>query len=587
MKDEREIHLQGISLSKGIALGIPYFLPVIQEDDVPEFSIAKGDIDNEIARYRNALLFSRKDLETLQDHLILEGSSEAVTIIDTHIQMLEDPIITSQVEEKIRESNQNTESVFTSIITEYKRRFSKNTDPIFRQRFADVTDVTQRVLGHLIPERKTNMVHIPENSIIFSQEISPSDTAAAQVDYVMGIVTEVGGSTSHAALIAKAKGIPFVTGIEISKIQEYQNCFIIVDGFKGKLIINPRPETLAEYKKIIKKLITQEKRLEKESKLCAKTIDGEKVHVLANVGSAADLDMLMKYGAGGIGLVRTEYFLLQNRNFLLSEKLQYSMYKRCIEKAAGLPVVIRIFDLGGDKFPDLVYYKEKEVNPFLGCRGIRFLLKNQEILKIQFRAILRAAVHGDVQILLPLISDVREVLETKKILENVKKEMIAEEVEIREDIPIGCMMEVPSAVLTCDILAKECDFFSIGTNDLVQYTLAVDRANPAVHNLHDPFHPSMLRMIQMLVHESKVHNKKLSVCGEVAYKPLFIPLLLGLGILHFSCPPRYISLVKKIVRKCSLQETSQDAKEALQLSTSQQIYEFIRKKYGKVFPEEF
>lgn len=586
MKENVELVMQGVSLSKGIAMGSPYFPPVQKEEPIPAFAIAQGDVDQEITRYRNALFSSRKDLETLQDHLITKGSSEAITIIDTHIQMLEDPVMTTDVEEKIRTSNQNTEFAFTSVITEYKSRFSKNANALFLQRLADVTDLSQRVLGHLIPNRKPNLVEIPESPIVFSSEILPSDTAFAEAHSFLGIVTETGGMTSHAALIANAKGIPFVTGIDISQVKEFSPSWVIVDGFEGKLILNPDQETIDLYKKKVRKLIQQDRKLAKESLLSAQTKEGKEIPVFANIGSIADLDILEKQGSAGIGLLRTEYFLLQNRNLLHSEKLQYNLYHRCLEAANGSPVVIRVFDLGGDKFPDLVYQKEKESNPFLGCRGIRFLLQNQEILRTQFRAILRVAVHGEVRVLLPLISDKQEIVQTRKIWESVKKEMLLEERKIRGDIPIGSMIEVPSAALTADILAKESDFFSIGMNDLVQYTLAADRSNSTIDHLHDPFHPSLLRMIQTVVKEGKMQKIPISLCGEIAYKPIFVPLLLGLGITHFSCPPRYIPMIKKIVRKCSMEEAKKNAEQILQFSASEQIRDFLMKQYGKILPKD-
>lgn len=585
MNFEKEIHIQGVSLSKGIAIGLSFFLQRSEPESVPEFSVSVSDVDREIARYRKALFSSCKDLESIQNHLRKEGSSEAVTIFDTHIQMLHDPMITMNVEEKIREEGQNTEAAFTSVITEYKNRFSKTTDSFFLERLADVTDVSKRVLGHLTSTKKTQIQKIPEGSIIFAAEVSPSETAEAHSQVVVGIVTEVGGPTSHAAMIANAKGIPFITGIDMKQVKDHPLQLMIIDGFQGKLILNPLPETLSTYKKMKKQLSSQEEEIERDANLHAETEDGHGVHVLANIGCISDLEGLTRQGAGGIGLVRTEYFFLQNRSFLLSEQKQYLTYVKCIEKAEGLPVVIRVFDLGGDKFSDASFSKED--NPFLGCRGIRFLLRNKEIFKIQFRAILRAAIHGDVHILLPLISDVKEVMQAKEIFENVKEEMLCEEETIRGDIPFGCMIEVPSAVLTSDILAKQCDFFSIGTNDLLQYTLAFDRTNPAVHSLHDPFHPSLLRMISHLVKEAKKQKKRVSICGEIAYKPFFIPLLLGLGIIHFSCPPRYIPHVKKVIRKCNLKESTKLAQKCLKMSTSTQIYEYLSQRYRGEIPEDF
>ncbi len=584
---DEEIRLQGAPLSKGIAIGVPFFLhaPIIEEN-IPEFSIAVSEIDNEIDRYRRALFSSRKDLEELQNNLVKEGSSEAVGIIDTHIQMLDDPMMTVHMEERIRQTHQNTEAVFHSVIRDYQKRFSKHTDAVFQERLTDVMDLSKRILNHLNHVKKTPIQDIPPNSIVFAKEIVPSDTAAAQASRVMAIVTQIGGGTSHAALIARAKGIPFVASIDVKLIQDIKGKCIIVDGVSGDVIINPTPETLAKYRKLKSRLQAKEKLLQKNSNFCAKTIDGYSVQVMANVGSMHDLDLLDKHKASGIGLVRTEYFFLQDSHFLLSEKEQCASYEKCIEKAAGLPVIIRVFDFGGDKFPDLFFSKEKEANPFLGCRGIRFLLKNKEILKIQLRAILRASVKGDVRILLPLVADITEIREIKKVLGEVTKELSLQN-EPYKLVPMGCMVEVPSAAMMADILAKEVDFFSIGTNDLMQYTLAIDRSNPSIEYLHSPIHPSLLRMIKMLIVEAKFQNKPVSICGEIASNPLFVPLLLGLGIRCFSCPPRYISVVKQMIRKCYVIEAYQAAQDALAFGTSEEIYGFLKEKYARIVPDEF
>lgn len=581
-----EIRLQGAPLSKGIAIGVPFFLPSVLEELVPEFSIPLSAIDDEIARYRRALFSSRKDLEHLQNHLTTEGSSEAVGIIDTHIQMLDDPMMTTHMEEKIRQMNRNTEAVFHSVIHDYKKRFTKHNNPVFQERLTDVMDLSKRILNHLNPTKRSSMEEIPLNSILIAHEMVPSDTAAAQATRVMAIITQIGGNTSHAALIARAKGIPFVASIDVKYFQNHEGQCVIVDGRSGDIIINPSSETLSKYRKLKSRLQAKETLLQKRSSVVAETIDGHQVHVMANVGNFQDLDSLHLYGAGGIGLVRTEYFFLQNSNFLLSEKEQYEAYLKCLEKAKDTPVIIRIFDFGGDKFPDLFFSSEKEVNPFLGCRGIRFLLKNQEILKIQLRAILKAARHGDIRILLPLIADVSEVILLKKILQDVVLELELQGEEFQRKVPVGCMVEVPSAVLISDILAKEVDFFSIGTNDLMQYTLAVDRSSPAVDYLHFPIHPSLVRMIKMLVVEAKYQNKPLSICGELAANPLFVPLILGLGVRYFSCPPRYISAVKQVVRKCYLVETYHTAQEILTLSTAEEIQSLLMQKYGRILPQE-
>ncbi len=582
MNSQKEVRIKGFPVSEGIAIGIPLFW-VLEEESIPAVPITLGEVDDEINRYRNALSSSREDLHRLKKDLVQEGSEEAVTILDSHIQMLEDPLITTNMEEKIRQMMQNTESVFHSVMTDYENRFTRTTESIFQQRMADVVDLAKRVLSHLSPysPKRFSFADVPPNSIIFAKELLPSFTATAHVSRVSAFVTQVGGGNSHAALIARAKGIPYVASVNLQEVQSMDINCVIVDGKSGEVILNPSPETLEEYKHKKTDLKTSVQTWQKAPQYASETIDGCQIRVLANIGHSSDLDNLEELGAEGVGLFRTEYLFFQNRTLFSSQDEQYRAYAALIEKVGNRPLVIRVFDFGGDKDPDFLEQTEKEPNPVLGCRGIRFLLRHREIFRTQLKAILRAATQGNVRILLPLISDLNELTEARRLIEEVRGELKLKGYRVSDDIPVGCMIEVPSAVLICDALAKHCDFLSIGTNDLIQYTLGIDRSNPGMNDFCYPAHPSVIRMIKMVITEAKRHRKSVAICGEIASNPIFIPLLLGLGVAELSCSPRYIPLVKRAIRQTRLLDAFELAQHVLTLNSSLDISQVLLEAYNK------
>lgn len=542
-----EIVIMGVAVSEGIAIGRPLFVGQ-EEAAVPEFPIALGEVDGEIARYRRALSFSREDLRRLQESL--EGSAEVATIIDAHIQMLEDPMMTTDMEEKIRLMLQNTEAVFDSAIKDYGNRISQITDPFFQQRMSDVMDLAGRILGHLSKKPLGNMEDIPPESVVFTEELTPSD-AAAPVSHVLAFVSCRGGVSSHAALIARAKGIPYVSSIDISACKKVTCHQVVVDGELGVVIFNPTQDTLNRYQ-LRKRDLARLEPKKAEGGLSVQTKDGCPVGVYANFGSMSDLERFSESQADGIGLLRTEYLFLEDPQFIQSEERQREIYREIIDKMNGAPLVMRVFDFGGDKTPFWDSSRTLEENPALGCRGIRYLLRNEALLKTQLRALFRASITGDVRILLPLVSDIRELIEVRRIMQEIGEELTVEGVAHRSDLSMGCMIEVPSAVLLCDVFAKKVDFMAIGTNDLVQYTLGADRNNPLTQGLLYPAHPSVLRMIKMVVAECRRLNCPVSICGEMASNPLFIPLLLGLGVTEFSCSLRYLPMIKETISKQSL-----------------------------------
>lgn len=590
VKSSDEIRLQGTPICAGIAIGCPFFF-TFMDDVIPEFTIAVEEVGDEIARFRRALKRSRQDILRLQKQLEMDGALEGAAILDTHLQMMQDPALTTEIEKKIRETLKNTESIFQRVIHDYEEKFNRISDKFFRERFKDIQDIYRRIMGHLRESVRISLADIPKNSIVFSHELAPSDTAEARHDCVSAFVTEVGGETSHAAIMAKAKGIPYVASLDFDHLEGVRHSTVIVDGRTGDVILNPSKQTLRKYRELQKQLTEHFKNLEDVGGLEAETIDGYQVRLSANVEMLNEIEMLHEYGSCGVGLFRSEYIFLAEDSFpsedaFPPEEEQFEAYYGIVKNMNGLPVVIRTFDIGGDKFKDFEKLRH-ETNPFLGCRAIRFLLNEPEIFRTQIRAILRASAFGEVRIMFPMISGLPEFLESKKFVLETQEQLRKEGVAFGENIKLGCMVEVPSAAITCDLLAKECDFLSIGTNDLVQYSLAVDRGNQQMSYLYTPTHPGVIRMIKMIVAEGHKNGIPVSVCGEIAADPRFTALLLGLGVRELSVAPRYTPVVKNAIRNTSIVEASHLAEQVLGIPTAEEIQELLVQEHQKSFPDDF
>lgn len=572
---EEEIHFKGIPVNGGIAIGRSILLSEGDHASIPNFPITAGEVEAEIERYRRALSRSRKDLKKLQENLATEGSSDAVLILDAHIQMLDDPLMTTHMEEKIREMLKNTESVFHTVIKDYEARFAQMSDDFFQQKSSDVKGLTDRVLRHLCLLQKTELEEIPPNSIIFAKELIPSDAASVQASRVSAFVTQNGG-TCHAALIARARGIPYVASIDVDKLQEAHGKCVIVDGLTGDIIVNPSSNTLEKYEDLRMRLTQQYQALEGQRELSSETQDGIQIALYANVNSLEDANELANSGCAGIGLFRSEFLFMNDHALFFDEYRQQLYYETLISKVSGAPCVIRFMDIGGDKYPELFQGNIQEANPALGCRGVRFLIQRPEIFQIQIRALLKAAVQGDVRLLIPFVSDIEEIWEVKRLIEYVKVELEAEGAIYKKQILIGCMMEIPSAVMVADHIGEEIDFFEIGTNDLNQHTLGIDRSHPTFGNVRFPLHPSLLKMIQVVVLSGQKCHKPVTICGEIASNPQFTELLLGLGIRAFSCAPRFLPALKQAIRRSNIEKSIQIANEALSMRTAAEIDSLLK-----------
>lgn len=578
----REICLDGRVVARGIAIGIPFILDQF-ESVIPETRIMQAAVEAEIERYRHALKESRDDILRLKAELMQEGIKDGVSVLEAHLQIIEDPLLNEQIEGEIRSSKKNAEFIFQQTIEGFHKKFQALDDPFFQSRFEDVQDISKRVLAYLREMKRTTLADVPHNSIVFSNSLSPSEAAEAKRQDVMAFVTQLGGATSHTAIVAKAKGIPYVANVNFTKLRGMDKVqMAICDGLTGKVIVDPTEKTLQYYRALKNQIQSQQDALTNANSQKAATPDGHTIRLTANVEIADDFSLLTQFGAEGVGLFRSEYIVLQ-RGCFPSEDEQYEIYKSLVEHAGGHSVVIRAFDIGLDKVACSLK-GNPELNPALGLRAIRFLLQEKELFKSQMRAILRVSSLGDVRILFPMISCLNELLDAKKVVREAYEELKSEGVSLAEHVKIGCMIEVPSAALIADLLAKECDFLSIGTNDLTQYALAVDRSNQSMSTLYTSTHPGVLRLIKMVVQEAKLQGVPVSVCGEIASDPRFVPLLLGLGITELSVSCRFLPVIKHVIRHTKQVEAVALVKELLALSTAHEIQDALVCEYQRNIP---
>lgn len=578
MQLSQEVIVKGRSISRGIAIGRPFFL---NRDDFTIFEtyIPTAHTHREIERYRQALSRSKQDIKRLQKQLEIESATEGILILEAQLEMIQDPLLTSEIEKEIKKSKKNVEFVFQQALLKYQERFKSLDDSFFAERFQDLQDLSRRIFSYLHESGNLSLNDVPPNSIVCSLELTASDAASASSFNVSAFVTETGGLTTHAAIVAKAKGIPYIANVNLQEIKENAPQIMIVDGLSGKIILNPSDENLNEYEKLKDCMQHQVKSLEEVTKWPAETFDGYAIRLCANLDMTHEIDLIHHLGGEGIGLFRSEYIFLP-KNEIPTEEEQFQVYRRIVGGMKGLPVVIRTFDLGGDK-ASFHLPLPVERNPFLGCRATRFLLKEKELFKAQLRAILRASVSGNVSILFPMISTLIELREAKNMLQEVQKEL-----NIHQPLRIGCMVEVPSAAMLVDHLAKECDFLSIGTNDLVQYALAVDRGDQTEEDCSESTDPSVIRLIKLITLESYKAQIPVSVCGEIASDPRFTALLLGLGVQELSVAPRYLPLIKNAIRRTSIVDAVYLAEKALSMSTSHEVLELLVNHYRKNVPDD-
>ncbi len=559
---------RGIPTSRGIAIGRAHFLgdhvDLADADYTPS-----QDPAEEWRDLTDAVDVARRELHGLRDDMGGRFGADFSAVFNTHIQILEDKGFVAKLEEGVRETG-SALAALQRVLEEYRRTFSAIEDPYFRERGTDIQDVGQRVVARLL-----GVGHqadpLADGSVVFASNLLPAHFAMLDTDKITAIVSEHGGPTSHGAIFARALEIPAVTGAVGILAAVTRGEEVIVDGDTGRIFLSPDEDLRAEYERAQHRAIVALEHLDALAERPAETWDGHRVHLTANVGLLSDLRLCERHGAEGVGLFRTELLALVHRGFP-SEQEQHQLYEEAASAMAPRPVTIRTLDLGGDKaIPNLDI--EEEENPQLGWRSIRLSLSHVESFRAQLRAILRASTRGNVRLLIPMVSQLDELRRVREILEETQRELADRDVPFDPKLPLGIMIEVPAAAVTAEVLARECDFFSIGTNDLTQYTLAVDRGNERVAHLYDPLHPAVLYLIDRTVRAAARHGIPVSLCGEMASNPLAVPILVGLGLGELSGVASAVPVVKEIVRALDMGKAATDAREALDASSPREVHE--------------
>jgi len=569
--------LKGIAASNGIAMAKAYRLV---EADLTFEKQTIEDIAWEVERFQTALTTSKEELDAIREKANAELGADKAAIFEAHLLVLSDPELIAPIEDKIKTEKVNAEHALKEVADMFISLFEQMDNDYMKERAADIRDVTKRVLSHLLGIQLVNPSMISEETIIVAEDLTPSDTAQLNREFVKGFTTNIGGRTSHSAIMARSMEIPAVVGTKTATVDIQHGDFIIVDGLKGEVHVNPALELIAQYEE---EQIRYEEQKAEWAKLVNETTvsaDGHHVELAANIGTPSDLDGVINNGGEGIGLYRTE-FLYMGRNELPSEEEQFQSYKSVLEGMNGKPVVVRTLDIGGDK--ELPYLDlPKEMNPFLGFRAIRLCLEEQDLFRTQLRALLRASSYGNLKIMFPMIANLDEFRTAKAILEEEKQKLVGEGVAVSEEIELGIMVEIPSTAIMADQFAKEVDFFSIGTNDLIQYTMAADRMNERVSYLYQPYSPAILRLVKMVIDAAHKEGKWAGMCGEMAGDEIAIPLLLGLGLDEFSMSATSILKARSQILRLSKKEMEELAQTALQMSTTAEVIEAVKALSEKV-----
>jgi phosphotransferase system enzyme I (PtsI) len=577
--------LQGIPASPGIILGRAKVLRGREGYQVsPRLLYTQTEVDEELRRFRRAV---DQTAEELNNHLkdLPAELKEHSHILETHLIILRDPMIFQETQRLIREQQLNSERALYQAYHKVKELFQNIKDPYIKARIQDVDEVYRRLLGHLTGTAQRRSLSFTEPVIIIATDLSPNETTQMSGSPVLGFVTERGGRTSHTAIIAQSLEIPAVVGLDNATLEIASGESIIVDGLTGRVILNPDADTLQKYQNRKLEFETFRAEVAQGSALPAVTTDGHANRIHANIELPEEVSLALKYGADGVGLYRTEFLYLRLRHLPTEEEL-FENYQRVVEAMAPRGVTIRTLDIGGDKFLSPLQYPV-EMNPALGLRAIRFSLKEQNIFRTQLKAILRASAFGKVRVMFPLISSVREIRDGRRLLEEVKKELKTQGLAFDERMPVGAMIEVPAAVTLAALLAQEVDFFSIGTNDLIQYALAIDRVNKQVADMYQPLHPAVMRMIRDVVQAGRAARISVAMCGEMAGDPLYLPVLLGLGVEELSMNATAIPVVKRVIRMISLEEAREIARQALRKATVEEVNESVIQDMERRFPEIF
>ncbi|MCZ7604313.1 MAG: phosphoenolpyruvate--protein phosphotransferase [Ignavibacteriales bacterium] len=566
MPKEKSNIYKGLPAAPGITIA-PAYLFKKEKESINSDTIE--NVEEAITILEESLESSRKELKKVFGLAIDKLGEKRAAIFEAQIMILDDPVLIDTIKKRIRDEKRTSEYIVYDEISKYQRMMDQVNEPYMKERSQDIDDIKNRIIRNI--KKKKWKSKITNDVIVVTDNITPADTVLFSRANVKGYVTNFGGLTSHAAIVARSLHIPAVLGLHDATAKINDGDTIIVDGYRGEVVVAPTDEQLSYYKKRIKNLNLYDAELSKLKDLPAETTDGRKISLLANLDLTEEIDLIVQNGANGIGLVRTEQIFEEMDQFP-TEEVQLEWYKQISENIYPDIAIIRVLDIGGDK---ILPVDVKEANPFLGWRGIRFLLDNRELFKTQLRAILRASIHKNIKVMLPMIASLVEVRETKKIMEGCKAELKKEGHKFDNDIELGIMIEVPSAAVLAHEFAKEVSFFSIGTNDLIQYLLAVDRGNEIVSSLYQEFHPSVVRTIDFIIKEGKQNDVFVSICGEMASDQIAIPLLIGLGLDSLSVSPALIPVTKQIIRNISFEETQKLVEKCLTAVTEKDIKDIL------------
>ena len=571
-----EITLKGINASPGICIGRAYLVDREGVEVINKYCILEKHIKSEVKRFKTAVQSAKAELR-----VVIENSPEALQkaqILETHVLLLNDKLLYGRTIETIEKERVNAEWALKTVVTGIKSAFEEMTDVYLKERVSDIVHVSDLVMRNLVGVEVKNLGQIDKRVILVARDISPADTSQINLERIQGVITDLGGKTSHTGIIARALEIPAVVGLEVATRRINNDDLLIVDGTTGTVVIEPSENTLMEYEDRKTHYERRQAVITRESRLETKTTDGHPYRVMGNIELPEEVVAVINYGGDGIGLYRTE-FQYMNRPGFPSENELLESYKDVIEVMAPRPVIIRTLDINGDKAL-ATGTMPLEANPALGLRAIRYCLKRPEVFRTQLRAILRAAAFGDVRILIPMVSSYFEICETKRLLDEAAETLEKDGLPHQREIPLGAMIEVPSAVVIADLIAEEVDFFSIGTNDLIQYALAIDRGNRLVSHLYQPLDPAILRMIKRTADVARDKGIPVHMCGEMAHSPLYAPLLLGMGLEDLSMNSQAIPAVKRMIRSISLSDARTMIQDVLACKTAKQTFEILREAYG-------
>ncbi len=575
--------VQGIGASPGILVGKAYLVERLKVR-LPQKKIDPSHVEEEVRRFLNAIQESQDQLTEIKEKILDPEVRKHSFILDVHLMILKDEMLLQDTVDAIRKKQVNAEWALDLTLEKLDAAFKSIEDEYLRERRSDLHYVAARIFRNLLGKKHDDITRIKGKVIIVAHDLSPADTLQMNIQHVAGFVTDIGGKVSHTAILSRSLGIPAVVGLQVATSLINGGDLLIIDGETGEVVINPTEEVSKSFLERKRRTKLMDREILKYASLPAETRDGVRVRLQANIEMVEEISSAKRHGAEGIGLYRTEIIYL-NRKDLPTEEEHFQTYRRLVEDIYPATATIRTLDIGGDKFlPD--YSKNNELNPALGLRAIRFSLRETEIFRIQLKGILRASAYGKLRILLPMISGIEEIRQAKAILEEAKKSLASAKIPFDERIQIGAMIEIPSASDIADILAREVDFFSIGTNDLIQYALAVDRINEHVSYLYEPLHPAVLRIIRWVVQSGHQVGIPVAICGEMAAEPIYAVVLLGLGLDEFSMNPASIPKVKKVLRMSKFEETRSLVEQLFQFSTAPEIERFVRNWMAKRFPDE-